>query len=89
MTNLPGQEITNELNGKDDNQNQKGRKKGHIIIVAQVTVGKSNLPQTTCSDSSCHGSVANQGNQGKCRHTNQVRQTLTQIDKDNIPESRT
>lgn len=39
MTNLSGQEITNELNSKDDNQNQKGRKEGHIVIVAQVTVG--------------------------------------------------
>ena len=76
MAQFLGQEISQELNRKDNQDNDDCRKNSHIVIVAVKSISDGHVTDTTSSNRTGHSCFPNKGNQGHSRHTNQIWQTF-------------
>ena len=72
MTQFLGQEVSQELDCKDNQNDNDGCQDGHIVIVAIKSISDGYVTNTTSSNCSSHSCFPNKGNQGHSRHTNQV-----------------
>ena len=74
MTQFLSQEISQELDCKDNQNDNDGCQDGHIVIVAVKSISDGYVTNTASSNRSGHSRFPNKGNQGHSRHTDQIRQ---------------
>ena len=72
MAQFLGQEVSQELDCKDNQNDNDGCQNGHIVIVAVKSISDGYVTDTTSSN--CP--FTNKGNQGHSRHTDQIWQTF-------------
>ena len=72
MAQFFGQEISQELDCKDNQNDNDGCQDGHIVIVAIKSISDSYVTNTASSNRTSHSRFPNKGNQGHSRHTNQI-----------------
>ena len=76
MTQFLGQEISQELDCKDNQNDNDGCQDGHIVIVAVKSISDGYVTDTTSSNCTSHSCFPNKGNQGHSRHTDQIWKTF-------------
>ena len=74
MAQFFGQEISQKLDCKDNQNDNDGCQDGHIVIVAVKSISDGYVTNTTSSNRTSHSRFTNKGNQGHSRHTDQIRQ---------------
>ena len=80
MAQFFGQEVSQELDCKDNQNDNDGCQDGHIVIVAVKSISDGYVTDTTSTNSTGHGCFPNKGNQGYSRHTNQIWKTSSKPD---------
>ena len=76
MAQFLGQEVSQELDRKDNQNDNDGCQNGHIVIVAVKSISDGYVTDTTSSNRTSHSRFTNKGNQGHSRHTNQIWKTF-------------
>jgi len=76
MAQFFGQEVSQELDYKDNQNDNNGCQNRHIVIVAVKSISDSYVTNTTSSNCSRHGCFPNKGNQGHSRHADQIWKTF-------------
>ena len=76
MAQFFGQEVSQELDYKDNQNDNNGCQNRHIVIVAVKSIGNGYVTDTTSTNCSRHSGLTNKGNQGYSRHTDQIRKAL-------------
>ena len=76
MAQFLGQEVSQELDCKDNQNDNDGCQDGHIVIVAVKSISDGYVTDTTSSNCPRHSCFPNKGNQGYSRHTNQIWKTF-------------
>ena len=76
MAQFFGQEISQELDCKDNQNDNDGCQDGHIVIVAVKSISDRHVTDTTRSNRTSYSCSPNKGNQGHSRHTNQIWKTF-------------
>ena len=72
MAQFLGQEVSQELDCKDNQNDNDGCQNGHIVIVAVKSISDGYVTDTTSSNRTGHSCFTNKGNQGHSRHTDQI-----------------
>ena len=76
MTQFLGQEISQELDRKDNQNDNDGCQDGHIVIIAVKSISDGYVTDTTSSNRTSHSCFPNKGNQGHSCHTDQIWKTF-------------
>ena len=76
MAQFLGQEVSQELDCKDNQNDNNGCQDSHIVIIAVKSISDGYVTDTTSSNRTSHSRFTNKGNQGHSRHTNQIWQTF-------------
>ena len=76
MAQFLGQEVSQELDRKDNQNDNDGCQDGYIVIVTVKSISNGYVTNTTSSNRTGHGCFPNKGNQGHSRHTDQIRKTF-------------
>ena len=76
MAQFFGQEISQKLDCKDNQNDNDGRQDGHIVIVTVKSISDGYVTNTASSNRTSHSCFPNKGNQGHSCHTNQIWQTF-------------
>ena len=76
MAQFFGQEVSQELDYKDNQNDNNGCQNRHIVIVAVKSISDGHVTNTTSSNRTSHSCFPNKGNQGHSRHTNQIWKTF-------------
>ena len=71
-----GQEISQKLDCKDNQNDNDGRQDGHIVIVTVKSISDGYVTNTASSNRTSHSCFPNKGNQGHSCHTNQIWKTF-------------
>ena len=66
------QEVSQELDCKDNQNDNDGCQDGHIVIVAVKSISDGYFTNTTSSNRTSHSCFPSKGNQDHSRHTNQI-----------------
>ena len=72
MAQFLSQEVSQELDCKDNQNDNDSCQDGHIVIVAVKSISDGYVTHTTSSNCPGHSCFPNKGNQGYSRHTNQI-----------------
>ncbi len=76
MAQFFGQEISQKLDCKDNQNDNDGRQDGHIVIVTVKSISDGYVTNTASSNRTSHSCFPNKGNQGHSCHTNQIWKTF-------------
>ena len=72
MAQFLGQEVSQELDRKDNQNDNDGCQDSYIVIVAVKSISNGYVTDTTSSNRTSHSCFSNKGNQGHSRHTDQI-----------------
>ena len=72
MAQFLGQEVSQELDRKDNQNDNDGCQDGHIVIIAVKSISDSYVTDTTSTNRTGHGCFPNKENQGYSCHTDQI-----------------
>ena len=76
MAQFFGQEISQELDCKDNQNDNDGCQDGHIVIVTVKSISDGYVTNTASSNRTSHSCFPNKRNQGHSRHTDQIWKTF-------------
>ena len=76
MAQFLSQEVSQELDCKDNQNDNDGCQDGHIVIVAVKPISDGYVTDTTSSNRPSHSGFPNKGNQGHSCHTDQIWKTF-------------
>ena len=76
MAQFFGQEISQKLDCKDNQNDNDGRQDGHIVIVTVKSISDGYVTNTASSNRTSHSCFPNKGNQGHSCHTDQIRKAF-------------
>ncbi len=72
MPQFLSQEVSQELDCKDNQNDNDSCQDGHIVIVAIKSISDGYVTDTTSANRTSHSCFPNKGNQGHSRHTDQI-----------------
>ena len=76
MAQFLSQEVSQELDYKNNQNDNDGCQDSHIVIVTVKSISDGYVTNTAGSNRTSHSCFPNKGNQGHSRHTDQIWKTF-------------